>query len=282
MEFIDKVRPAERLTFTERVEEYTQKLQEEHQANNNHISFEKSIVLEDQQAQQILDSLRIAFQKGRVNEKTLDLIMGLHVGLVTTLAQRYLNSIEKEILEKLFQDNLRFLYCYLMNTADESWASHSEEVLRMLYVRRQYKNEGGFRIFEENVKEQMRILYPAIKKQPKVKLLSIEERRAQGKQIMEMIKNTNCIPQKEGEKYHVISLDWFKAWQQYTFCDENAPKFEDELVESSQKLDETEIDQLQADLSDIKLALVNEQQNEELVIDNENIDDQNKDNVLTY
>lgn len=74
------------------------------------------------------------------------------------------------------------------------------------------------------ISELRRILfdeYPHIEKQrkgtaPVRQYRSLEELRDEARKVFEMIKEIPSMPEKEGEVYHVVSIEWFNQWKSYT------------------------------------------------------------------
>jgi hypothetical protein len=45
---------------------------------------------------------------------------------------------------------------------------------------------------------------------------SLEELRAEARKVFEMTKEIPSMPEKKGEVYHVVSIEWFNQWKRYT------------------------------------------------------------------
>lgn len=58
-----------------------------------------------------------------------------------------------------------------------------------------------------------------MKKQKKVILKSPEELLQEAHTVKKIISETPVIPEKEGELYHIVSMEWFIRWKKYTGFD---------------------------------------------------------------
>jgi hypothetical protein len=58
--------------------------------------------------------------------------------------------------------------------------------------------------------------YPRLKHQRQPVTKTQEELYQEALKVKTLIADMPPMPQKEGEIYHIVAMDWFKSWKAYT------------------------------------------------------------------
>jgi hypothetical protein len=70
--------------------------------------------------------------------------------------------------------------------------------------------------YVEQLIDSMKKQFPNLKKVKKQIKKSADELYQETLTVKKILAETPAIPDKAGDKYHIVAMDWFKKWQSYT------------------------------------------------------------------
>lgn len=127
-------------------------------------------------------------------------------------------------------ETLRVLYSYLANTEEirDQEEEHRgifkqsvREVAAMIYKMHQEFKEDKltFEEFQVLLVKDSRQEFPDLRQQKKPVDKSKEELSEEASKVKLIIEEMPPLPQKEGEVYHIVAMDWWQNWKAYTGYD---------------------------------------------------------------
>ena len=128
-------------------------------------------------------------------------------------------------------DTLRMLYSYLVNTEEirDQEEEHRgiykqsvREVAAMIYKMHQEAKDDKvtFEEFQVLLAKDSKQEFPELRNQKKPIDKSKEELAEEAGKVKLMMEEMPPLPEKEGEVYHIVAMDWWQNWKAYTGYDQ--------------------------------------------------------------
>lgn len=178
--------------------------------------------MNDDQAKQSLQQINDQFKRGKISPQTHSALMKLHNAMVFKLTKQLKPQLKEHTQANLY-NTMHLLLVYFTLVGEDAHHTYATDIAWLMKESDEDDDseikKQSFESYKDKLVKAIQKTYPLLKKVKKPVFKTQDQLYEEALTVKKMMAESPTIPEKAGEKYHIVAMDWYRKWKAYSGWD---------------------------------------------------------------